>query len=144
MITFGPRTASAVGPESINATDALTIGALLQMSRLFGGEMGVAFMQTLLRRREQIHSNLVGLHVDALASFTADRLAMYRNAIGAHTSDLAVISAQATNLLAAAVAKQAAVLSYIDGFQASAFGALACLFLVAALPPKAIAADAPP
>ena len=108
----------AVG--SINPADALTVGALLQTSRLFGGEIGTAFMQTFVRVREQVHSNLIGLHVDSLGGLTADRLALYRNIVGAHGADAAAATARAANLLAAAVAKQAAVLSYIDGFLAAA------------------------
>ncbi|QJP16834.1 multidrug efflux MFS transporter [Starkeya sp. ORNL1] len=122
--------------QSINPVDALTIGALLQTSRLFGGEMGTAFMQTFVRQREQLHSNLIGLHVDSLGTLTADRLAAYRNAIGAQTADLAIANAQATNLLASAIAKQAAVLAYIDGFLAAAAGAFVCLLLTAALPAR--------
>jgi DHA2 family multidrug resistance protein len=122
----------AVG--SINPADALTVGALLQMSRLFGGEIGTAFMQTFVRMREQVHSNLIGLHIDSLAGITADRLALYRNVLGAHATDLAATTARATGLLAATVARQAAVLSYIDGFLAAALGAYVCLLLVAILP----------
>jgi MFS transporter, DHA2 family, multidrug resistance protein len=123
--------------KSMNPGDVLTIGALLQTSRLFGGEIGTAFMQTTVRVREQVHSNLIGLHVDSLGGQTADRLAAYRNAIGAHTSDLAAATARATSLLGSAVAKQAAVLSHIDGFLAAATGAFACLLLVAWLRPRA-------
>jgi DHA2 family multidrug resistance protein len=119
--------------RSINPADALTIGCLLQLSRLFGGEIGTAFMQTFLRVREQVHSNLVGLHVDSIAGLTADRLAAYRGAIGAHTADLGQASASAGKLLAGTVAQQAAVLSYIDGFLAAGAGAFICLVLVAAM-----------
>src|SRR4030088_3354792 len=102
--------------RSINPADALTIGSLLQISRLFGGEVGTAFMQTFVRMREQVHSNLVGLHIDTIAGITADRLAAYRGAIGAHTADLGEASARAAKLLTNAVMQQASVLSYIDGF----------------------------
>ena len=118
--------------KSMNPADVLTIGTLFQTVRLFGGEIGTAFMQTFVRVREQVHSNLIGLHVDSLGGMTADRLAAYRNVVGAHTSDAAAAAARATSLLGAAVAKQAAVLSYIDGFLAAAVGAFVCL-LVAAL-----------
>ena len=111
----------------------MTIGTLLQTSRLFGGEIGTAFMQTFVRVREQVHSNLIGLHVDSLGGQTADRLAAYRSAVGAHSSDAALGAARATSLLASAVAKQAAVLSYIDGFLAAAIGAYVCLFFTAFL-----------
>jgi DHA2 family multidrug resistance protein len=119
-----------------NPADVLTIGALLQTSRLFGGEIGTAFMQTFVRVREQVHSNLIGLHIDSLAPLTSDRLAIYRRAVGAHTSDLALTASRATNLLGAAVAKQAAVLSYIDGFLAASVGALGCLLLAVWLRPR--------
>jgi DHA2 family multidrug resistance protein len=119
--------------RSINPADALTIGSLLQISRLFGGEVGTAFMQTFVRVREQVHSNLIGLHIDTIASVTADRLAAYRGAIGAHTADPGLASAQAMKLLTSAVAQQASVLSYADGFLAAGVGAFVCLLLVAAM-----------
>jgi DHA2 family multidrug resistance protein len=111
----------------------LTIGSLLQISRLFGGEVGTAFMQTFVRVREQVHSNLVGLHVDSIAGVTTDRLSEYSGAIGAHTADVGEASAQAAKLLGTAVMQQASVLSYIDGFLAAAVGAFVCLLLVAAM-----------
>jgi DHA2 family multidrug resistance protein len=117
--------------RSINPTDALAVGSLLQITRLFGGEIGTAFMQTFVRVREQIHSNLVGLHVDGTAGLTVDRLAAYRGAVSSHTADLAQASGRAAKLLGTAVAQQASVLSYIDGFQAAAGGAFICLLLVA-------------
>ena len=119
--------------QSMNPADVLTIGTLLQVSRLFGGEIGTGFMQTFVRVREQVHSNLIGLHVDSLGGQTADRLAAYRNAVAAHSSDVAVAAARATSLLGSTVAKQAAVLSYIDGFLAAAVGAFVCLLLTALL-----------
>jgi DHA2 family multidrug resistance protein len=119
--------------RSINPADALTIGSLLQISRLFGGEVGTAFMQTFVRVREQVHSNLIGLHIDTIASVTADRLAAYRGAIAAHTADPGLASAQAMKLLTSAVLQQASVLSYADGFFAAGVGAFVCLLLVAAM-----------
>ena len=119
--------------KSMNPADVLTIGTLFQTVRLFGGEIGTAFMQTFVRVREQIHSNLIGLHVDSLGVLTADRIAAYRNAVGAHSSDVAVAGERATSLLASAVAKQAAVLAYIDGFLAAAVGAFICLLLTSLL-----------
>jgi MFS transporter, DHA2 family, multidrug resistance protein len=119
--------------QSMSPADVLTVGTLFQTSRLFGGEIGTAFMQTFVRVREQVHSNLIGLHVDSLGRQTADRLAAYRNAMGVHTSDATVAAERATSMLASAVAKQAAVLSYIDGFLAAAAGAYLCLFFTAIL-----------
>lgn len=126
--------------RSINPADALAIGCLLQISRLFGGEIGTAFMQTFVRIREQIHSNLVGLHVDGSAGLTVDRVTAYRGTVGSHTADLATAAGQAAKLLATTVAQQASVLSFIDGFMAAAAGALVCLLLVALMrrPPASL------
>ena len=117
--------------RTLNPADALTAGCLLQISRLFGGELGTGFMQTYVRIREQLHSNLIGIHVESLAGTTLDRLAGYGAAVGSRTSDAATAAARATRLLANAVAQQASVLSYIDGFTAAAVGAFICLLLVA-------------
>ena len=89
--------------NSINPADVLTIGTLLQTGRLFGGEIGTAFMQTFVRVREQIHSNLIGLHVDSLGGQTTDRLAAYRNAVSARIRATSRVAAErATSLLGSA------------------------------------------
>ena len=91
--------------RSMNPADVLTLGALFQTTRLFGGEIGTALMQTFVRVRERFTPIFIGLHVDSLGGQTADRLAAYRNAVGAHTSDVGVAASQAANLLGSAVAK---------------------------------------
>ncbi|MEE3623539.1 MFS transporter [Nitrospirillum sp. BR 11752] len=121
--------------RNITPADAISIGALMQTARLFGGEIGVAFMQTFVRTREQLHSNLLGLHVDPLSGVTADRLARYQAALAPHMDDPV---GGAARLLAGRVGQQASVLAYIDGFAAAAVGALVCILLAAWLcPPPA-------
>lgn len=117
--------------RSIVPAEALTIGCLLQISRLFGAEVGTAFMQTFVRVREQVHSNLIGLHAREGALLTVDRMAVYAGRLGNRVADTAVVSAQSAKLLANAVATQANVLAYADGFIAAAAGAVGCLVLVA-------------
>jgi DHA2 family multidrug resistance protein len=120
--------------RSIIPAEALTIGCLLQISRLFGGEIGIAFMQTFVRVREQVHSNLIGLHVSEGAGLTVSRLAQYAGRLTEHVADPGVAAAQGAKLLGmAAVATQANTLAYIDGFLAAGLGALVCLGLVAAM-----------
>jgi DHA2 family multidrug resistance protein len=89
---------------------------VIQIGRLFGNEIGTAFIQTFVRVREQVYSNLTGLHFIA----------------GSHRSDTAI--ATATALFAARpigagdptlqglagisslIRREAYVLGYIDGF----------------------------
>jgi len=119
--------------RQITPADAMSIGAVIQTARLLGGEVGVAFMQTFVRVREQLHSNLLGLHVDSMAPDTVARLDQYRDALGASLGNAADAANQ---LLANAVARQASVLAYIDGFTAAAIGAVACILLAAWLQPS--------
>jgi len=100
------------------------------VSRLFGGEVGTAFMQTFVRIREQIHSNLIGLHISEGSHLTTDRLLAYLGHLRPFAADTGHAATQANGLLAAAVTAQANVLAYRDGFLAAAVGALACLVLV--------------
>jgi DHA2 family multidrug resistance protein len=58
--------------RNLNVCEALNFGALLQTARLIGGELGSGFMQTFVRIGEEVHSNLIGLHVTA-GSFMTDR-----------------------------------------------------------------------
>lgn len=117
--------------RSITPAQAVTIGTFMQTSRLFGGEIGIAFMQTFVRVREQIHSNLLGLHVQMQDDLTGDRLLAYGRAFSSHASDG---GAQALKLLASAVTRQASVLAYIDGFLAAAAVAAICWVLAAFVP----------
>jgi MFS transporter, DHA2 family, multidrug resistance protein len=117
--------------RSLVPAEALTIGCLLQISRLFGGEIGTAFMQTFLRVREQLHSNIIGLHIIQGGVITTDRLAAYARAFSAHVADPGLVAVQADRLLAMAVVIQANVLAYQDGFLAAALGAVLCLLLIA-------------
>jgi DHA2 family multidrug resistance protein len=55
----------------------LTFGAMLQIARLMGGEVGTAFVSTLARVREQHASNLIGLHVQAGAADVVHRVQGY-------------------------------------------------------------------
>ena len=57
--------------------DALTFGAMLQTARLMGGEIGSAFVTTLARVREQVASNLIGLHVQVGDPHVIERLRAY-------------------------------------------------------------------
>jgi MFS transporter, DHA2 family, multidrug resistance protein len=114
--------------KHLELKEVLTFGAVIQTARLFGGELGSGFIQTFLRVREQMYSNLVGLHVIAGSHTTEERLQYYANMLGARSNGQS--GARATALLAHAVQNQANVLSYIDGFMLLGFSALGGLLLM--------------
>lgn len=117
----------------LRPADAMTFGVVLQTARLLGGEAGNAFMQTYVRVREQVDSNLLGLHVTSGASSVLERLAAYADAIAARSPGTAGAASRATSLLVQAVRNQAYVLSYHDGFTAVSLAVIVMLLLTALL-----------
>jgi DHA2 family multidrug resistance protein len=119
--------------KHLQPTEIFTFGAMLQTGRLFGAQLGSAFVQTFVRTREQTYSNLIGLHVNAGSLLTDQRLDEYARAVAGRSIGQPEASARATALLARAVQNQAYVLAYIDGFMVLGFaviGALALMLLL--------------
>jgi DHA2 family multidrug resistance protein len=92
-------------------------------------------MQTYVRVREQVDSNLLGLHVISGDASVTERLAAYSSAIVARSDGISGASARAAALLVQAVRNQANVLSYRDGFLIVSFGVIVTLLLTALLRP---------
>src|SRR6202023_4434490 len=59
-----------------SAANAATYSGFLHFIRLFGGQVGVAFMTHFISVREKFHSNLLGLHVQAGDWLTDERMRM--------------------------------------------------------------------
>jgi DHA2 family multidrug resistance protein len=110
--------------------DILTFGAMLQTARLFGAQLGAGFIQTFLRVREQVYSNLIGLHVTAGSPLTGQRLQDYAGAVTGRSIGPAEGNARATALLAHSVQSQAYVLAYIDGFMVLGYAVMGVLLLM--------------
>jgi MFS transporter, DHA2 family, multidrug resistance protein len=116
--------------KHLEPSEIFTFGAILQTGRLFGAQLGSAFIQTFVRVREQTYSNLIGLHVDAGSLLTDQRLEYYAKIIGGRSSGDPEASARATALLARTVQNQAYVLAYIDGFMVLGFAVIGALLLM--------------
>jgi DHA2 family multidrug resistance protein len=130
--------------KHLEPSEILTFGAILQTARLFGGELGSAFIQTFVRVREQVYSNLLGLHVTTGSLLTDQRLQDYAQAVTGRSIGTAEAKARATALLATAVQRQANVLAYIDGFMILGFAVIGVLLLMLLLrtPPVQLAPPA--
>jgi len=109
--------------------DALTFGAVLQTARLFGGELGTAFVTTLARVREQIASNLIGLHVRIGDSRVIDRVREY-GAIATREFDPSGALERGRLVLAASVRSAATTQAVMDCFVAIAVLSLVALLIV--------------
>jgi MFS transporter, DHA2 family, multidrug resistance protein len=107
--------------------DALTFGAVIQTARLFGGELGTAFITTLARVREQIASNLIGLHVQVGDANVLERVRRY-GALTTRVNDPAGALQRGRLVLSGVVRAAATTQAVIDGFVA--IGVLAVLALL--------------
>jgi DHA2 family multidrug resistance protein len=117
------------GVLHLKPADALTFGAMLQTARLFGGEIGTAFVTTLARVREQVASNLIGLHLQIGDAQVIQRIRGY----GAVTSraDPADAAVRGARVLDNAVRAAATTQAVMDSFVVIALlSALALLFVV--------------
>jgi DHA2 family multidrug resistance protein len=112
-------------------TRATAIAAYIQVVRLGGAEIGISLMATWLRVREQIHSNLLGLHVETGGFDVTHRLAKMTDYFASHGAGTAPARAAAT--LAALVQRESNVLAYIDGFWLTVWVAIAGLALTACI-----------
>ena len=117
------------GVLHLRPQDALTFGAVLQTARLFGGELGTAFMTTLARVREQIASNLIGLHVQVGDPRVIERVQRF-GAITTRVTDPPAAIERGRLVLGAAVRSAATTQSVIDGFVAIAVLAVVALLIV--------------
>jgi len=115
---------------NISPPQAAAIATTIQIARLFGGEVGNAVIQTYVRVKEQVYSNLIGLHVtggSAAVEQTTSRLAA---PFAARATGLGDAAAQGTGVLGDLVRREAYVLAYIDAFWLIAWASFAGMLLI--------------
>jgi MFS transporter, DHA2 family, multidrug resistance protein len=113
--------------------DALTFSAFFHVVRLLGGQVGVAFMIRFIAVREQLHSNLLGLHVQ-LGDWVDDASIRQMTAgLYGKSAGLAAATGRAVDLIGGRVRLQAYTLTFIDGFHLIAWACVVALLLVALL-----------
>jgi DHA2 family multidrug resistance protein len=122
---------------------ALTFGALLQITRLLGGQFGTAFVATFHRIREQRASNLIGAHVQSGAEDVLRRLQAYGHVV-ARSGHLDPQRSAATSVLGRVVHDAATTQGVIDGFAALGVTVTIGLFALSMLRLPAEAAPHPP
>ena len=110
--------------------DILTFAGFFQVMRLFGGEMGAAFMGHFIAIREQFHSNMLGLNVRLASGITDYRLLGFQHAFVSHSNALSA-AGQAAEVLGLQVRQQAFTLAISDSFVLLAACCVSCLAIVA-------------
>jgi MFS transporter, DHA2 family, multidrug resistance protein len=112
------------------AQDVLTFSAFFHVVRLFGGQLGVAFMTHFIAIRERVHSNLLGLHVQHGQWITDTNVRGMTAGLYGKSYGVTEAAGRAVDLVGARVRLQAYTLSFIDGFHLIAWGCVVALLLI--------------
>jgi MFS transporter, DHA2 family, multidrug resistance protein len=111
----------------------LTFSAFFHVIRLFGGQLGVAFMGHFIAQREKLHSNLLGLHVQQGNWITDGNLRQLTAGLYSKSSGVAEAAGRAAGVIEGRIRLQAYTLSLIDGFYLLAWACVVALVLIALL-----------
>jgi DHA2 family multidrug resistance protein len=95
---------------------------LMNLARNIGGSVGISVVTTMLDRRSQVHSNFLSSHLSASSPALQARLKGLGAMVQAHGGGAA--SSVPYAIIQGAVARQAAMLSYIDCFEFLGFAIL--------------------
>src|SRR6516164_6622723 len=114
-LTLAPLSNVSLG--SIAPQDAAAASGISNMMRNLGGAIGTAVLATLVTKREQFHSNIIGQSVDLGREEVRARIADLTNYFTAHgVTDAAGARQQAIIALGKLVKRQALVLGFSDTF----------------------------
>src|SRR4051812_48099857 len=108
---------TAITTAGIAPSDAGAASGLSNMLRNLGGAVGTATLATVLTKREQFHSNIIGQAVDLGRDEVRARLERLTDYFMAHgITDRAAAAAKAVAQLGAVVKRQALVMGFSDAF----------------------------
>jgi DHA2 family multidrug resistance protein len=108
---------TSVTTSEIAPRDAAAASGISNMLRNLGGAIGTAVLATVITKREQFHSNIIGQSVTAGREEVRDRIAQSTDYFLAHgVSDPAAAHQQAVIAIGKAVKHQALVMGFSDTF----------------------------
>jgi DHA2 family multidrug resistance protein len=114
-LTLAPLSNVSLG--SVAPQDAPAASGISNMMRNLGGAIGTAVLATIVTKREQFHSNIIGQSVDLGREEVRTRIAQTTNYFLSHgVSDPAAAHAQAIIALGKTVKRQALVMGFSDTF----------------------------
>jgi DHA2 family multidrug resistance protein len=129
-LVMGPMTSIAmIGVAQMESAGA---SGIFNMLRNLGGAFGTALLGTLVTKREQFHSNIIGSSVNLSSETVRDRIEMMTGYFKARgISDTAAAHEQAVISLGQTVRRQALIMGYSDAFAVLGFMLiLAACFIV--------------
>ena len=111
----------------------LTFSAFFHLTRIFGGQIGTTVMVRFIAEQEKLHSNLLGLQVQAGDWIAQHTVGVLTAAVAGRSSGVAGATGRAVGLVAGGVRLQAYTLTFIDAFHFLAWATVATLILIATL-----------
>ena len=111
-----------------SAAYAATFSGLMHFIRIFGGQVGAAAMTRFISLREKFHSNLLGLHVQAGAWLTDERLRALSGGLWPESAGQEEAHNRGLEILSHQVRAQAYTMAVADGF--ILIGWLAAVYLL--------------
>ena len=113
--------------------DVLSFGGFFQTIRLFGGELGAAFIQFFLHRRQVFHADLLSAGIQGGSTPAIERARGLTAGMHAQSPTQDIASGRAAILFAGGVRQQAFTLSIMDAFILIACVASASLLIIVCL-----------
>ncbi|MCL2777869.1 MAG: DHA2 family efflux MFS transporter permease subunit [Polyangiaceae bacterium] len=142
VMMFLPLSMSALGP--IPREDVAASTALFNLTRQFGGSIGVALLTTILDNRQMFHRSVLVEHLSITDPAVQQRIATLTGGFVTKGFDLDTAKRMALAVLDGSVQLQAAVLGFNDTFWITAALIVLTLPFVALLgkPPKGVKIEA--
>ena len=122
-LLFVPLTTATMDPISREEMGNAT--SLFNLMRNLGGSIGIASGTTFLFRRQQMHTHLLGAHVNPFNPETRMWVSGIQARMMSHAADPVLATRQSYGAIWGVVQQQAAMLSFVDTFRA-----LAVVFLL--------------
>ena len=119
-LVMGPMTGIAM--IGIAQLESAAASGIYNMARNLGGAFGTALLGTLVTKREQFHSNIIGSSVNLYSETVRDRINVMTNYFQSRgISDPSVAHGQAIIALGQAVRRQALIMGFSDAFAVLGF-----------------------
>lgn len=109
-----PLTSIATG--GIAPKDAANASGLFNMLRNLGGAVGTASLQTIITKREQFHSNIIGQSITLYSDQTRQRISQMTEYFVSHGADRNYAEHQAIVQVGSIIRRQALILGFGDTF----------------------------